>query len=245
MSNPVLEIVSHCWRYSRVLAYHLMSLDDYPPTIDTVVTVWYTDADRPTADVLRYFARALPLRGVRLRRRNTTLCKLLNRNIGRNTTALETRADYVWFCDADYCFGPGCLDAIPKQFPADSVLCYPSRVRRHVSLEDGDAFAASALFPVDAELPLSLFRDASCEWQAPKKSIGGLQIVRGDTAREYGYCRESSNMQKPTTDEKWRPTTGDVRYRKSLGAGNGTPIDLPNLFRIRQSVAGEVDTREG
>jgi len=247
VSNPVLEIVTHCWRYSRVLTYQLSSLVLHPPTIDTIITVWHTDSDEPTAKVLKYFAPRLSAVGVRLRRRNTDLCQLLNRNIGRNTTATETRADYVWFCDADYCFGPGCLDAIPHTFPAWAVLCYPGKVTRHVNTSEGDrlAYAAQRTDVWDIPYPQHYDIGSIFALQFPKKAIGGLQIVRGDTARQFGYCRDSANMQQPTTDEKWRPTTGDVRYRKSLGAGNGTPIDLPNLFRIRQSVAGEVDTREG
>jgi hypothetical protein len=245
--KPLIEIVIHCWRYSRVLNYQLSSLVLHTPEkVDVNITVWHTPSDGPTVDCLAFFAPRLSAAGVRLKRRTQPLSELVNRNIGRNASALTTRADYVWFADADYCFGPGCLDAV-RQFPESAVICYPQTVRRHKAIIDGDGMADLAPEPEVLDVNYSAYVPDGSFYgtQVVRKAIGGLQIVRGDTAREKGYCGNNPKMLKPVEDEKWRyNTVGDVRYRKMLGAGGGTAIDIPNVFRIRQSEPGNVDTRE-
>ncbi len=72
------------------------------------------------------------------------------------------------------------------------------------------------------------------------RAIGGLQIVPGDVAREFGYCKDTK-WQSPVTNETWQDTRGDRAFRGILGT-KGLPIHLPNLYRIRQTTEGEVDT---
>jgi len=51
-----LEIVVHCWRYSRMLAYQLSSLVLFPPKdVEVALRVFGTYADIPTMNMIDYF----------------------------------------------------------------------------------------------------------------------------------------------------------------------------------------------
>jgi hypothetical protein len=51
-----VEIISHCWRYSRLLTYQLSSLVLYPPQqVRVTATVFLTEEDTPTVDVVNFF----------------------------------------------------------------------------------------------------------------------------------------------------------------------------------------------
>ena len=50
-----LEIITHCYRYSRVLTYQLSSLVINPPPFEVMVTVVCNWNDKPTIKVLEYF----------------------------------------------------------------------------------------------------------------------------------------------------------------------------------------------
>ena len=71
-ARPRLEIVSHCWHYTRLLGYQLSSLVCHPPkAVEVVMTVFYSEtdaADGRDAAVLRRAAgrkRALELAAAR------------------------------------------------------------------------------------------------------------------------------------------------------------------------------------
>ena len=52
-----IEIVSHCWNYSHLLAYNLSSLVNHPPQdIDVTMTVFYCPEDQGTVDMLEFFS---------------------------------------------------------------------------------------------------------------------------------------------------------------------------------------------
>ena len=53
-----LQIVSHCWNYSRLLTYQLSSLVLHPPRkLDVTMTVFYNEEDTRTCEVLEYFGQ--------------------------------------------------------------------------------------------------------------------------------------------------------------------------------------------
>ena len=54
-----LEIVSHCWRYSRLLTYQLSSLFLPPPTVAVCMTVFLTNDDDPTGKRMQEFLQFL------------------------------------------------------------------------------------------------------------------------------------------------------------------------------------------
>ena len=233
-----IELVSHCWRYSRVLAYQLASLVLHPPARCRVVaTVFCCDEDEPTCRVIaqasRHVGERLAIHCRAMRRQ-----ELLNRSIGRNRAARATEADLVWFTDCDYCFGPGCLGTLAGlELPPDGVLFYVRHVRATHTHELGNQYAdrmgdGFRLLELD---PADFFR------QRIRKAIGGVQIVRGETARAGGYCPDSPPDQRAVEGERFRRNWSDITYRRQLGT-SGTPIELPNLFRIRQRF-GQVDSR--
>jgi len=243
-----LEIVLHCYRYSRCLSYLLSSLEiNRAPSAQIQATVFWNSDDRPTLDVLRYFNEHGEMGrwpkypgdqpALYLQSHALELPRLLRRAIGRNMAALRTRADLVWFCDGDYVFGPNCLETLATMDLPESKLWYPREVMISKTHALGDAASLKA-----AAGPGIYHINPTDYMPSKHRAIGGLQIVPGDVAREFGYCR-ATKWQNPVKDGKWADTRGDKTFRNILGT-KGTPISLPHLYRIRQSVEGVVDTLE-
>jgi len=231
MSN--LEIVTHCWRYSRLLCYQLSSLFIAPPeSTHTIITVFFSADDDDTVQVLNWFQGQLVPDTIRLDFRPLDRPQLLRRSIGRNRAALSTIADVVWFTDCDYLFGMGCIDALCGQIDGTTVLYFPRTVLVNTTHELGDAYIRR--FETPAVLDVNE-RDFSPKTM--RRAIGGIQIVPGDIARRYGYLPQSRKDQTPELGERMTDFASDVRYRKSLGMP-GTAIDIPKVFRLRHSVAG-------
>jgi len=235
-----IELVTHCWRYSRVLNYQLASIRANPPAdAKLMVTVFVAKDDPMTHRVVGYWwERSKCLwPDVTIRQRRIPSPQLLRREIGRNKAALASIADLIWFLDCDYVFGPDCLETLATIDLPDDKLFYPQHVWINKTHALGDEYARRA-----AEGPSIYNIDPDdFERRKERKAIGGLQIVPGDVARQYGYCRDDKKLQSPVTDGKWQTTKGDYRFREILGT-SGTAIDLPNLYRIRQTTEGAVDT---
>ncbi|NUQ65973.1 MAG: glycosyltransferase family 2 protein [Pirellulales bacterium] len=230
-----LEIVSHCWRYSRLLKYQLSSLVLYPPAeVDVLMTVFLAEADCETVDVVEYFSPLLCSERVRLRRWSLPEGRLFIRGIGRNLAGLATEADWVWFADCDFFFGAGALDALGQRTSqTDAVLVYPRSVLGSRSPAVGDlAIAAASGPPRVLDLPAEDFAPMRFS-----RAIGGVQIARGDVVRRLGYCRDSAFQHRNSS--RWQEPREDVTFRRSLGT-KGTPIDLPNVYRVRHTRGGGV-----
>jgi len=233
-----IEIVSHCWRYSRVLRYQLSSLLLYATSADVTMTVFYTPEDSPTVAILKTFRNHIAgLRAWPLPRP-----QLLARAIGRNLAAQQTLADVVWFTDCDYLFGPGCLQTLAAADLSGSPLWFPPLTHFTKTRQLGDNYAHwadPALIGDDVVLeidPLHLTQHRL------RRAIGGVQIVPGDVARKFGYCDGNQRQQRPVADDdtNFRRNHSDKHFRRSLGTG-GSKLDLPNVWRIRQSQFGRVD----
>jgi hypothetical protein len=228
-----IEIVTHCWRYSTLLTYQLSSLVLYPPRHATVLaTVFFTESDRATCEVLRHFSQSDKPANVTIRGWDLPREQLLRRAIGRNMAALATAADWVWFADCDYCFGENALDTLGDLLSQSGEdLVFPRFVWSNRSEEAGDetidrARGGVCIVGIDPRnfvaMPLN-------------RAIGGVQIVRGEIARAQGYRTSNRRQQKPAL--RWMRTFEDVQFRRCLGT-EGTPIDLPNVFRILHSRHG-------
>ena len=237
-----LELIVHCWRYAKVLTYQLSSLVLHPPsTWDNVqMTVFCSPEDKLTIRTLNYFQKE---HGVNIVAYLQTKPDLFRREIGRNKAAIRTTADVVWFLDADYVFGPGCLEWLQRQacgFQCDRIY-FPMSYLWNRTKELGDDHVAFVTEPNVYEINPEQFEFTKCT-----RAIGGLQIVTGDTARKHGYCPDT-DRQRPTGGQKWAVRTiGDKIYRQIIGGPGyrGHKIDLPNLFRIRQTQGTVVDTLE-
>ena len=233
-----LEIVSHCWNYSKLLTYQLSSLVQNPPESASVkMTVFYSAEDRRTRAVLDYFS-AISVQNITwnlwLLRRE----QLLNRAIGRNLAAVNSESDWIWFADCDICFGTSALDCLAQQLKETSEdLVYPRRIWNSVSHAAGDVL----IDVVDDEPTVLDFSVGQFKLDKCKCASGAIQIVRGAVARKSGYCKRS-RRQRPSN--VWLRTMSDVAFRRSLSrytSRNWRRITIPSLYRIRHSRRGRTD----
>lgn len=226
------EIVSHCWNYHYLLAYQLSSLVNHPPAHATVtMTVFYSPEDQPTEEMLRFFG------GIEVPRVTwnwSPVAKelLFRRAIGRNRAALATRADWVWFTDCDIIFHEGCLDVLTERLQGRrDLLVYPAM--EHITSllpSDHPMLTAAVDEPRVLEIDTSLFARQDLD-----VAKGGMQVTHGDVARALGYCDALKVYQRPA--ERWRKAWEDRAYRWLLGT-EGTPLDVPGLYRIRHASKG-------
>jgi hypothetical protein len=227
-----LEIVSHCWQYSWVLTYQLSSLVLHPPDgVRLQMTVFHSPEDVATCRVLEFFGghshpnitwNWQPLRKE----------LLFRRAIGRNQAALATGADWIWFTDCDQVFHHGCLDSLaPILAGQGGPLVFPREVHCTALLGlDDPLFRAVADGPSLVDIDGRRFSPVT-----HTRAVGALQIVRGDVARDMGYCNKIKFYQEPLTH--WQKTFEDRTFRWLLGT-QGEPIDLPGLYRIEHARKG-------
>jgi hypothetical protein len=233
-----LTLVTHCWRYSRCLTYQLASLLEHGREVAPVVHVYCCREDAPTVRVVEEFVERSQDCEVAIHAEYRPLEVVQRREIGRNEVALNSTTDLVWFTDCDYYFGAKCLDILCTLPLPESKLYYPERIWATKNKPIGDDYSRAA-----ADWPKTPLREITVDdfsVTRPGKAIGGIQIIPGTVARAVGYCKDDAGLQTPSPGG-WRPMRGDVVIRRVLGT-RGTPIPLPNLYRIRQSRSGAVDT---
>lgn len=227
-----VEIVTHCWKYSKALAWQIASIvTHYGQWEDEVhITVLLNiEGDKDTWRLVD------PQSPANVRWHNLPLPKLFNRAIGRNWCAKSTDADWVWFCDADYVFGPKCLRELAGLPPEEYTLVYPQTVHISKTHEIGDHYLK--------EGPKHGLLSSDFKPKRMGKAIGGCQIVPGSIAREHGYCRWK-RAQQPVEGDSMADTKSDRAFRVSLGTP-GTPIELSDVYRIRHSTSGLARTVGG
>lgn len=228
-----LEIVSHCWRYAHLLDYQLSSLVLFPPReLEVRMTVFHApDHDKPTARVLEFF-REQEVEGVEWNPWPLEREHLFRRAIGRNLAARRTDADWIWFADCDVLFREQSLDILAQELRGrQDFLVYPRRQRSTGLLpSDHPMLSVPGGFPGIVDVDPSLFGEESRD-----RAIGGSQIVRSDVARAAGYCGTIPFYQKPVSS--WQKTYEDRAFRWILGT-QGTPVDVPDIYRIRHAAKG-------
>ena len=225
------ELVSHCWNYSHLLAYHLSSLVLHPPReIDVTVTVYHAAEDSGTVAMLEYFgARDIP--GISWNWRPLPKAELFRRAIGRNRSALATTADWIWYIDCDLIFHEGCLDSLATSLQGrKDALLFPASENITSLLEDANPILQSGGEPGVVDIDRSLFKPNPI-----KRAVGAYQITHGDIARACGYCRNIRVYQTPT--EHWQKTYEDRTYRWLLRT-QGERIEIPAIYRIRHISKG-------
>lgn len=227
-----LEIVSHCWQYSRLLNYQLSSLVLHRPReVDVAMTVFYSPEDTDTRRVLDFHA-SHDLPGVEWNPRPLERNRLFRRAIGRNLAARETSADWILFTDCDVLFRDDALDALAGVLRRrDDRLLFPREHFISELLTEGDPMLRPpAQFPLVEDIDPSRFIP-----EVRDRAVGGLQIVRGDIARAAGYCADIPLYQRPV--DKWQKTYEDRTFRWLLGTP-GTGIDVRGFYRIRHVSKG-------
>ena len=222
-----IEIVSHCWGYSRLLAYQLTSLVDHAVrAADVTVTLFHAREDAATVRLLDFFAERLPS-AVAWRPRALPPPRLFRRAIGRNLAAKESTADWLWFTDCDLTFQAGCLDSLNAALQGRTDALVHPRVERKT-----DAYAAPGEAPGNAlETPRLLRLEPSdCVPHPVARATGPLQIVHGDVARAVGYCDAVPHYQRPVP--RFAKCTEDRVFRWLLGTA-GTPLDVDGVCRVQ------------
>lgn len=223
---PVLEIVSHCWQYSHMLAYQLSSFVNYPPErLKLIVTVFYCPDDTGTADLLSFIER-ITVPNVTWHWQPLPREQLFRRGIGRNKAAKSTRADWVWFTDCDIIFHRNCLDSLADalQGRTDSLL-FPRVECTTPMLASDDPMLKAGHEQQLVDIDTSEFTQHTRD-----RAKGAFQIVHGDVARAIGYCERVPVYQTPANH--WCKCYEDRAFRWLVGS-QGTPIDVEGVFQIR------------
>ena len=229
-----LEIVSHCWRYGHYLTYQLSSLVNYrTEKLDITMTVFHVADDEAVTRVLDHFGR-IQVPGVTWNWQALPKEKLFRRSIGRNLAAKKTKADWIWFTDADIIFHKNCLDTLADLLQGrDDALVHPNiGLGTKLLPDDHEILEKGRHGPSVLEIPLDEF---SAYGGPRKKAKGPHQITHGDIARACGYCDSIGHYQKPA--QRWMKTYEDRAFRWLIGT-HGTPLDIPNVCQIRHIVKG-------
>lgn len=229
--NLHVEVVSHCWHYSHLLAYHLSSIVLHPPeNTQLTVTVYYCTEDSQTVELLKFFNSQKPLNVV-WNWQPLPRSQLLRRAIGRNKAALESKADWIWFVDCDLILHHNCVDSLAETLQGrNDVLVHP-RFEFVTDLLDDD----SPVLVATRDSPLVEIDTGQFYKKAIDRAVGAYQIVHGDVARKCGYCKDIAVYQKPT--DKWRKTYEDHTFRWLLGT-QGVPVQVNDIYRIRHASKG-------
>lgn len=235
-----VHIVTHAYsmqlpQYAVFLRAQLSSLVLYSENVDARIIVCFMPEDEAVVKVLDSFADSF---GRSLIRLPLNYGELTRRSIGRNKAALASTGDLVWFADADYFFGPGCLstlDSMWSHYPPVTRprLLFPDGVKIQATHQLGDEFWKKHQ---DAD---GLIKPDFSEFihKPYYKAIGGAQIANGDDARQFGYLNEHPHWQVPNpVGTKAFCTVDDTKYRRAISRrGQVERISLPGLYRLRHS----------
>ncbi|MBU2925413.1 glycosyltransferase family 2 protein [Colwellia sp. 1_MG-2023] len=226
-----LEIVSHCWGYSNMLAYQLSSFINYPPKkCALTVTVFYAKEDTKCQAVLDFFSQK-KVENVTWNFQALPKEKLFRRAIGRNMVARSTDADWLWFTDCDIIFHENCLDSLAEQLQGKKeALYYPRQECTTEMLAQDDPMLRK-----DSEPQLVNIDTAGFSLHSRDKAKGAFQIVHGDVARAIGYCDGLSIYQ--TLSEHWCKCYEDREFRWLLGS-EGVPLEVDGVYQIRHVYKG-------
>lgn len=236
-----LEIVSHCWKYYRMLTYQAGSLCLHPPQHDEVLfSVYCSLADDPkTKQRLEAIAEWSWPTNVTMNVVDIRKERLFRRAIGRDMAARSTDADLVWFADVDMFVGESCLDSLESAVgsaPSTGVLFFPDVVGV-TTKENGDRLVQLCK---DASKPIVPPTYDCMTWKYPK-AIGGVQFTNGDALRKHGYVKHGSRYLKE--QKRFVSCRGDIAHRRHItekAAGTQERVSIPDLYRIRHSERGRI-----
>jgi len=225
-----LQIVSHCWQYAHMLNFQLSSIINYPPkNLKLTYTLYHSGEDQNLKQLIRRIDN-VSVPNVTWNWVEITRQQLFRRAIGRNRSALNTQADWIWFSDCDLIFHAGCLDSVAKAVQGcQHPMVFPQQEFITDLLD-----ASHPMLNQDNEATINI--DTSLFKINPiQKAKGAFQIVHGDVARTCGYCRDMKMYQTPM--HHWSKTYEDSIFRKLI-ASEGKPIEVKSLYRIRHVEKG-------
>lgn len=231
-----IEIVTHVYaeklpQYAVFLRAQLTSLLRNSGHVNYRVSVCYSSTDFVVGCILNHFENYIPIRIIDLDRGS-----LFRRSIGRNIAAKQTDADIVWFTDVDHVFGLGCLESLQEEWNRSDprpVMVWPKELQITESHGAGDSWWKANR----VRIGILEMGGMTFERKNVTRAIGGIQIVSGDAAREYGYLDGWKKFQTPVSPDIPFPNfRDDVKYRKFImSKGPSKFVDIKNLYRIRHS----------
>jgi len=236
----LIEIVSHCFaeelpQYAACLHYQICSLVLQKPTkVQVCLTVCFCASDERTLKVIRNGNKLFSkYKGLQLAVKILPRNEIGRRSIGRNKVAMGSIGDIIWFADVDQVFRDGILDRLgTMEWPGENAMVFPKEIMIHQDHATGDERTSAV------DLDHLEFEAIKSKEFVPKKynrAIGGVQIVRGDFAREHGYLNHDGKWQQPT-DKPFGDFRDDIAYRNFCSDHGGViPIDLPGLCRLRHT----------
>lgn len=230
-SEPVhLQIVSHCWQYSHMLNFQLSSIINHPPqNLKVTYTLYHAAEDTKLKQLINRVDK-ISVHNVTWEWVEITPAQLFRRAIGRNKTALSTKADWVWFSDCDLIFHAGCLDSVATAVKGcQEYMVFPSQ-EFITDLLDSSHPMLNQNNNASVEIETDLFKINTIQ-----KAKGAFQIVHGDVARTCGYCRDMTMYQTPMSH--WSKTYEDSIFRQLISS-EGRPVDIKGLYRIRHAEKG-------
>jgi len=250
--DRVVEVVTHCYakelpHYASALGYHLYSMRYSIQKGWATSTVCFSPEDEATMIVLRYFRETHDLSVKEMPMDAGTLGR---RSIGRNRAALESKADYVWFSDVDQCFadcyaaptalehlgiGVGYYNKLTFRWPEGCSMVFPQQIFITHDHALGDKYLKEMRWNDNAYALGDILSIEDFKIKRYNRAIGGVQIVKGDFAREHGYLNGIDRWQQPT-EKPFSDFRDDVAYRQfCLQHGKIVGVDLTPLNRIRHS----------
>ncbi len=229
--EPVhLQIVSHCWQYGHMLNFQLSSIINYPPkNLKVTYTLYHSNEDIKLKQLIARIDK-LTVPNVTWDWAEITTQQLFRRAIGRNRSALNTQADWIWFSDCDLIFHAGCLDSVATAIKGRQQRMVFPKEEFITDLLDASHPMLNQNNEANVDIDTSLFKK-----NAIHKAKGAFQIVHGDVARTCGYCRDTKMYQSPMP--RWSKTYEDSIFRQLI-ASEGTPISVQGLYRIRHIEKG-------
>jgi len=233
-----IELVSHVWavnhpHYADALCYQLSSiLLDPPKECELTVTICLEPDDQKSENILSWFWTQLPDRVIS-KFLYLPIERLGRRAIGRNIIALQSKADIIWYSDIDQVYKHGVFDRLANlEWPDGAVMIYPRKY--HISRDHaiGDkALARVGGKPQVIDIDELEFVEGACN-----RAIGGIQIIKGDFAREHGYLKDSEKWMAPTGCDHFCRCFCDMAYRGFCrDHGEIKKVDLPGMYRLRHS----------
>jgi len=234
-----VEIVSHCYsvrmrEYAHYLNYQLSSLVLHKPQCEISTCVCIDSTDAYTLKFIDWFKENTDLN---IRVLSLSTDQMSWRAIGRNEAALSTKADIVWFSDCDQVYRDGVLDKLSeREWPENKTLIYPHRVMINTNYEYGDRSVENIKEPCLVDIDTKEFK-----MRGYRKPIGGVQIVKGDHAREHGYLKDNEKYMVPFGKPFDKHCRDDTIYRKQTGDEFIQAIRLPGVYRMRHTECGVGD----
>lgn len=238
-----IEIVTHCYSgaipvYWRHMLFQAASLMWHPPVADVTLTMFWAGAryDQPLANLVEHIEkrRRRDFGGIDGFHFNPIILpreQLFRRAIGRHMRSQESLAQVLWYCDADQCFGEGCIDSVCDQVQDDGRLYGPERILISTDWQTGDAMVAAG-----GDWP-RIHGDHGFKWQRNRVLIGGSQILGRQTARRLGYLGDNAKYQRPVSpDRPFACFRDDAAWRRAhfpLEKQMQVKLKVPNIYRLR------------